>query len=151
MLAAYDPDDPALPASCDAGDTHVTSVISFFTVLPISRGLAHTPHPGVFDMRQRVTNYLGGSPAPQPARYPRRGPLPHVTPPSPPTLLIHGGSDATVPIENAPAHGAQPTAARVRHDKAVIPYGQHAFDFIFGGLGEQLAEQAILRFLRGER
>jgi len=29
----------------------------------------------------------------------------------------------------------------------VVPYAQHGFDFISGGLGEQLAEQAVLRFL----
>jgi len=43
------------------------------------------------------------------------------------------------------------TVAGVRHEVLIVPYAEHGFDFIFGGLGEQLAEQTMLRFLRGGR
>jgi acetyl esterase/lipase len=149
MLAAYDPDDPALPPSCDAGDTHVASVISFYGPTDLAWGWAHTPNPRVFDMRQRVANYLGGTPAERPERYRLMSPITHVTARSPPTLLIHGEGDNYVPVENTRFMDRQLTVVGVRHDVLVIPYAEHAFDFIFGGLGEQLAEHAILRFLRG--
>ena len=45
----------------------------------------------------------------------------------------------------------QLSIAGVRHDVLIIPYAQHGFDFIFGGLGEQLAEHAILGFLGAGR
>jgi acetyl esterase/lipase len=148
MLAAYDPDDPRLPPSCAAGDTHVASVISFYGPTDLAWGWAHTPNPRVFDMRRRIANYVGGSPAEQPERYRLLSPLTYVTSASPPTLLIHGAGDNYVPLANTEFMDAKLTAAGVRHELLVIPYAEHSFDFIFGGLGEQLAEHAILRFLR---
>ena len=147
MLAAYDPDDPALPPSCDAGDTRVASVISYYGPTDLAWGWAHTPNPRVFDMRQRVANYLGGTPSQQPERYRLLSPITHVTASSPPTLLIHGGRDNLVPVENTALMDRQLAIAGVRHDVLIIPYAQHGFDFIFGGLGEQLAEHAVLEFL----
>jgi acetyl esterase/lipase len=148
MLAAYDPDDPALPPSCEAGDTRVASVISYYGPTDLAWGWAHTPNPRVFDMRHRVENYLGATPAAEPQRYRLMSPINHVTPASPPTLLVHGAGDNYVPVENTLFMDRQLTIAGVRHEVLIIPYAEHAFDFIFGGLGEQLAEHAILRFLR---
>jgi acetyl esterase/lipase len=148
MLAAYDPDDPALPPSCDAGDTHVSSVISFYGPTDLAWGWAHTPNPRVFDMKKRVAQYIGGSPAEYPDRYRLLSPINHVSHKSPPTLLIHGGGDNYVPVDNTYFMDRQLTVRGVRHSVLIVPYAEHAFDFIFGGLGEQLAEEVMLRFLR---
>jgi hypothetical protein len=40
--------------------------------------------------------------------------------------------------------------AGVRFETLFIPYAQHAFDFVVGGLSGQIAETVLLRFL-GER
>jgi hypothetical protein len=37
--------------------------------------------------------------------------------------------------------------AGVRYDTLIIPYAQHGFDFVFGGLSEQIVESVVLRFL----
>jgi acetyl esterase/lipase len=150
LLAAYAPDDPALPASCDAGDTRVASVISYYGPTDLAWGWAHTRAPRVFDMRQRVTNYLGATPAEAPDRYLLMSPLARAGRRSTPTLLIHGAADDVVPIENTYFMDARLTALGVRHAVLVVPRSEHGFDMIFGGLGEQLAEAAVLRFLRGE-
>jgi acetyl esterase/lipase len=42
-------------------------------------------------------------------------------------------------------------AAGVPHDVVIIPYGQHGFDYIVGGLSNQIAEAAVLRFLAAFR
>jgi len=149
MLAAYDPDEPALPASCDAGDTHVASVIAYYGPTDLTWGWNHTPNPRVFDMRKRVQNYMGGTPAELPDRYRLMSPINHVTHKAPPTLLIHGAGDNYVPVENTEFMDRQLTVAGVRHAVLIVPYAEHEFDLIFGGLGEQLAEAAMLRFLRG--
>lgn len=39
----------------------------------------------------------------------------------------------------------------MQHDALMIPYGQHAFDFVVGGLSGQLAEAAVLAFLSPRR
>ncbi|HEX4406810.1 MAG TPA: alpha/beta hydrolase [Polyangia bacterium] len=147
LLAAYDADDPALPPSCDAGDTHVASVISYYGPTDLVWGWEHPTNPRVFDVPQRVGNYVGGTPTTEAARFRLLSPLNHVTAASPPTLLIQGGSDAFVSAPHAQRLAERLDAAGVRHDLLLIPYAQHAFDFISGDLGEQLAEQTVLRFL----
>jgi acetyl esterase/lipase len=149
MLAAYAPDDPALPPTCEAGDTHVASVISYYGPTDLAWGWEHPTNPRVFDMRQRVSSYVGGSPAEHPDRYRLLSPLTHVTPLAPPTLLIHGGGDSYVPFAHTEFMARKLEAASVPHEVLAIPYAEHEFDFMFGGLGEQLAEHAILRFLHG--
>jgi acetyl esterase/lipase len=151
MLAAYAPDEPALPPSCEAGDTHVASVVSFYGPTDLVWAWNHPTNPRVFDTPGRLGNYIGGTPATQPERFRLLSPLTHVTSAAPPTLLLHGGHDAFVPLAHTEFMDAKLSAAGVRHEVLVVPYGQHAFDFIFGGLGEQLAEHAILRFLRTGR
>jgi dipeptidyl aminopeptidase/acylaminoacyl peptidase len=76
-------------------------------------------------------------------------PITHVTHHSPPTLLIHGAGDNFVPVENTYFMDRQLTLMGVRHSVLVVPYADHEFDLVFGGLGEQLAEFAIMSFLRG--
>jgi acetyl esterase/lipase len=147
LLAAYDADDPALPPSCDAGDTHVAAVISYYGPTDLVWGWEHPTNPRVFDVVQRVGNYVGGTPTTEGARFRLLSPINHVTAASPPTLLIQGGSDAFVSAPHAQRLADRLAAAGVRHDVLLVPYAQHAFDFISGGLGEQLAEQAVLRFL----
>jgi acetyl esterase/lipase len=151
MLAAYAPDEPALPPSCAAGDTHVASVISFYGPTDLVWAWNHPTNPRVFDTPGRLGSYIGGTPATQPERFRLLSPLTHVTSGAPPTLLLHGGHDAFVPLAHTELMDAKLSAAGVRHEVLVVPYGQHGFDFIFGGLGEQLAEQTILRFLRAGR
>lgn len=151
LLAAYTPDDPALPPSCDAGDTRVESVISFYGPTDLAWGYDHPGNPRVFDMRVRVSNFMGGTPAGAPERYRLMSPTARAKRGAPRTLLLHGGHDQFIPAGHADLLAARLRELGVPHDVLVVPYAQHAFDFISGGLAGQLAEDAIARFLRGGR
>jgi acetyl esterase/lipase len=151
LLAAYAPDDPALPPSCEAGDTRVASVISLYGPTDLVWGYEHPTNPRVFDMRARVSNFMGGPPSAVPDRYRLMSPAVRVTASSPRTLLLHGGHDAFIPAAHAELLAARLQALGVSHELLVVPYAQHAFDFIHGGLSGQLAEHAILQFLRVRR
>lgn len=148
LLAAYAPDDPALPASCDAGDTRVASVISLYGPTDLAWGFAHPTNARVFDMPVRVGNFVGGTPATVPDRYRLLSPTERATRGAPRTLLLHGGHDQFIPVEHVDLLAARLRALGVPHETLVVPYAQHAFDFISGGLSGQLAEHAILQFLR---
>jgi acetyl esterase/lipase len=151
LLAAYAPDDPALPPTCDAGDTHVASVISFYGPTDLPWAWEHPSNPRVFDVPRRVGNYVGGTPATMPERFGLLSPINHVTAAAPRTLLVHGERDAFVSVTQSERLAAKLVAVGVPHEVLIVPYAQHGFDFISGGLGEQLAEQAVLRFLAAER
>jgi acetyl esterase/lipase len=147
LLAAYAPDDPELPPSCEAGDTRVAGVISFYGFTDLAWAWANPGNPLVFDTRARVGNFLGGTPAEIPERYRRLSPADRVTARAPQTLLIQGGRDRFVAAAHAGLLAARLRALDVPHDVLEIPYAQHAFDFVAGGLGGQLAEAAMLRLL----
>jgi acetyl esterase/lipase len=151
LLAAYTPDDPALPPSCDAGDTHVASVISIYGPTDLAYAWAHPTNPRVFDTHVRLGNFMGGSPAELPERYRLMSPTSRATASAPPTLLIQGGQDQFVSVAHAGLLATRLEQLGVPHRVLIVPYAQHGFDFISGGLGAQLAENATLRFLRGER
>jgi acetyl esterase/lipase len=151
LLAAYTPDDAELPPTCDAGDTRVASVISFYGLTDLPWAWEHPTNPNVFDTRMRILNYAGGTPETEGARLAALSPIERVSPAAPPTLLVHGGRDQIVRVEQTMRLDGKLAALGVAHETLLVPYAQHAFDFISGGLGAQLAEDAVLRFLRPTR
>jgi acetyl esterase/lipase len=152
LLAAYAPDDPAQPSSCQAegvGDTRVAAVISYYGFTDLAWAYANPGNRRVFDTRARVANFLGGTPATVPERYRLMSPTDRATARAPRTLLIHGGRDRFVDVAHVELLASRLRALGVPHEVLVIPYAQHAFDFVAGGLGGQLAENAVVRILRG--
>lgn len=152
LLAAYAPADPALPPSCAAGDTRVATVISYYGPTDLTWGYQHPGNPRVFDTPVRLGNFMGGSPAQEPERYRLMSPAVRVTASAPRTLLIHGGRDQFVAEAHVELLTSRLRALDVPYQTLIIPYAQHGFDFVSGGLSGQLAEQAVLEALaRGPR
>jgi acetyl esterase/lipase len=151
LLAAYAADDPALAPSCPAGNTHVESVISFYAPTDMAWGYEHPANPRVYESSQKLRGFLGGPPSTAGEAYQKCTIGNHVTAKVPRTLLIHGNQDQFV----SPAHvhfvAPKLQAAGVPHDVLIIPYGQHGFDYVVGGLANQIAEAAVLRFLAAGR
>jgi acetyl esterase/lipase len=151
LLAGYTADDPALPPSCPAPDTRVESVISFYGPTDMVWGYEHPSNPRVYNSAQKLRGFLGGPPSTAAEAYQTCTIGNHVTARVPRTLLLHGNQDQFV----SPAHvhflAPKLKAAGVPHDVVIIPYGQHGFDYIVGGLSNQIAEAAVLRFLAAFR
>ena len=151
LLAGYAPDDPALPASCPARDVRVESVISFYGPTDLGWAYEHPTNPRVFESSVRLRGFLGGPPSTVPEPYETCSITNHVTAQVPRTLLIQGAQDQFV----SPAHvhflAPKLKAAHVPVDVVMIPYGQHGFDYVVGGLGQQIVEAAVLQFLAAGR
>jgi acetyl esterase/lipase len=144
LLAAYAPD---LPPSCRTGDTSVESVIAFYAPTDLVWGHAHPGDQRVYDSTFRIEQFLGGTPQDVADSYRKASVTSRVTPLVPRTLLVHGGRDQFVSPNHLYLLAPQLAAAGVTHDVLVIPYGQHGFDYVIGGLGAQIAEAVVLRFL----
>ncbi len=147
LLAAYTPNDPALPPSCAAGDTAVQAVVGLYAPTDLAWGYDNPSTPDVLDGPQLLRNYLGGPPATASAAYAQAAPTEHVTASAPPTLLLHGGQDRLVGSQNAVRLLAKLQAAGVSAEYVYLPWGQHGFDYNFNGWGNQIAEATIRRFL----
>jgi acetyl esterase/lipase len=146
LMAAYAPGDPALPASCPAGDTSVDAVIALYAPTDLIWGYEHPSNPRAADSRARTRNFLGGAPDTEAARYRALSPVERVTPGAPRTLLAHGGRDQLLDHAHLDLLAAKLAAAGVPHETLFIPWAQHAFDF-GGGPSNQLLEPTLLRFL----
>jgi acetyl esterase/lipase len=147
LLAAYTPTDARLPASCDAGDTSVESVVAFYAPTDLVWGYAHPARERVYDSSERLRRFVGGPPESTGDLYRILSPTERVTAHSPRTLLIHGGRDQFIGRQHVDLLADKLQAAAVPYETLIIPYAQHGFDFVFGGLSGQIAEAVILRFL----
>jgi len=147
LLTAYTSGDPQLPASCDAPDTTVESVVDFYGPADLSWGYQHPSNPRAYDVQGKLAAFTGGTPATAGERYRLLSPAARATAAAPRTLIIHGGRDQMVAF-----HDSEQLADRLRElnvpcETLFIPFAQHGFDFVFGGFSEQIAEQVVLRFL----
>jgi acetyl esterase/lipase len=147
LLVGYTPGDPKLPPSCDAPDTTVESIVSYYGPTDLAAGYASPANLGVYDSRAREVGFIGGAPDTAADLYRLLSPTERVTAGAPRTLLIHGGRDQFVGLHNSEVMADKLHDAGVRYETLYIPYAQHSFDFVFGGFSEQIAEQVVLRFL----
>lgn len=150
LLAAYSANDPTLrPGSCDAQETGVRAVVSFYGPTDLAWAYAHPGRPDVIDTRRVLENYLGGSPASAPQAYAAASPIEHVGAQSPPTLFLHGGHDQVVLSENVQRIIPKLAAAGVPFTYVYLPWANHGFDYNFDGWGSQIAQAEISKFLDG--
>jgi acetyl esterase/lipase len=88
--------------------------------------------------------FLGGRPKDVPDRYAAASPARHVTPDTPPMLLIHGDADRLVPLDQSRRLAAALEQAGVPHHLVVVPGARHGFDF---HAGQRDLLPAVLAFL----
>lgn len=148
LLAAYTANEPtSYPVSCDAQDTSVRAVISFYGPTDLAWDYTHPGRPDVIDTPHVLENYLGGSPANTPQAYASASPIEHVSAQSPPTLFLHGGHDQLVLAENVERIIPKLEAAGVPYTYIYLRRANHGFDYNFDGLNSQIAQAEINKFL----
>ncbi|HYP06911.1 MAG TPA: alpha/beta hydrolase, partial [Bryobacteraceae bacterium] len=137
LLAAYRPD--SVP---------VNAVIAFYPPTDLAQGYDELPVPNPINVRYVLDQFLGGPPEKFPDAYRFASPSTYVRAGLPPTLLIHGGRD----------HVVKPEFSRAMHQRLVdagntsrlieIPWAEHAFDAVWFGLGNRVAQPSIDSFLQ---
>jgi acetyl esterase/lipase len=136
MVAAYTPGAPP-----------VRAVVSYYGPVDLAEGYRLPPRPDPLGVRAIIDAFLGGSPDAAPERYREASPITYAVRPQPPTLLIYGARDHVVEAR----YGAM-LYRRLRAGGSTvvfleIPWAEHAFDVLSGGLGAQLALFHAERFL----
>jgi len=153
LLAAYSAGDTRLPASCSETEISekVRAVVSLYAPTDLLWAYDNPANQRVIDGPQTLANFLGGSPyesVEMRERYILASPVSHVDSGTPPTLLVHGGQDQLVRPENRNLLANKLKESNAPHKTLFISYAQHGFDYNFNGFGAQIAESAILNFLR---
>lgn len=146
LLAANAPEE--LRPACEIPTSPIRGVVSLYAPVDLAWSWAHPPSPDVLHNHDTLRAFLGGSPEEIPETYAQASPNLHLDASSPPVLLLHGISDRLV----RPAHAGFFAEAMKRVGRSArlieIPSADHGFDVRPGGVGEQIARQEILRFLR---
>lgn len=136
LLAAYTLRDPA-----------IRGVVSFYGPTDLPWGYDHPANPAVIDTHGVLEAYLGGSPAQVPATYTAASPIAFVDATSPPTLMIHGGKDEMVFLENSERLAARLAQFNRPRLLVELPWAAHGFDANFAGPSGQISTYAVERFL----
>ena len=147
LVAAYSAGDPRLPPSCAVEDAPVSAVVSIYGPTDLVWAYAHVIRPDVVQGTHVLELYLGGPPSAVPEAYRLASPIAWVDRPLPRTLLIHGTGDRLVSVENARRLARALREAGRAVEVLEIPLADHGFDHHAGGVADQLARHAILRFL----
>jgi acetyl esterase/lipase len=151
LIAAYTAEATDLPPACGAPDaatdTSVESVIALYAPTDLAQGYAHPANVHAADSPAKLRAFLGDAPEREPARYKALSPTERVTPKAPRTLLVQGGRDQFVRADQMESLAAVLTATNVPHETLLIPYAQHAFDFVPGSFSSQILEETLHKFL----
>ena len=128
-------------------DPGVSAVISYYGPVNLTQGWREPPRPDPIGSRDVLETYIGGTPDQMPERYRNASPISYVSARAPRTLLIYGSRDHIVqPRYGRQLHDAL-VAAGARSELIEIPWGDHAFDALPGGLSGQVALFHTERFL----
>jgi acetyl esterase/lipase len=129
---------------------NVSAVIAVYAPTDLIWDYDNLANEYVIDGRGTLSNFLGGNPHQSDEireRYLQSSPIEHVSTETPPTLLIHGGKDQLVLLENMNRLSGKLNELNITNDTLYIPYGQHGFDYNFNGWGSQITKSVILNFL----
>jgi acetyl esterase/lipase len=153
LMAAYTAAADDLPSTCPIGgaavDSSVESVISLYGPTDLAWGYAHPANLHAADSPQKLRAFLGDSPEREPERYRAMSPTERVTATAPRTLLVQGGRDQFVAPDQMDRLATRLAALGVPHETLLVPWAQHAFDFVPGSFGSQILEATVRQFLDG--
>ncbi|MDP9266402.1 MAG: alpha/beta hydrolase [Chloroflexota bacterium] len=149
LLAAYRAARDPVPAGCER-PAAVRAVVSLYGPTDLRRGYVDPLRPDLIDSRGVLRDFLGGAPDAFPDRYADATPASWIAGSIPATLLVHGGADQLVRVDDSRDLAARLRASGHRVGLLELPWSGHGFDAVFQGLGGQLSLYALERFLASE-
>ena len=139
----------ALATAYAARDPAIRGVIALYAPSDLIFGYVNTHENDMLKSPALMRQFLGGTPEAARASYESASALFHVSPRTPPTLLLHGENDALVWHRHSIRLAAKLAENNVPHAFVTLPWATHAFDYNLNGPGGQVTRYAIERFLAG--
>lgn len=102
----------------------------------------------ILGSRQLIRDFMGGPPERLSEAYREASPLDLVSKASPPTLLMHGGSDPLVWVRHSERLRDRLAEKAVPNALIELPWGTHGFDYNLWGPGGQAMTTALTTFLK---
>jgi acetyl esterase len=147
LQVAYGLGDGTIVSSCGGAAPEPKAAFALYP--PEDFVMAWNMNTGVSALSSRNLNagYLGGSPEQFPDRYRYTSAVFHVRRGLPPTLIAAGAVDHLVPFGGHTEIVEKLNAAGVPNELLRVPYGEHGYDLIWGGIGGQVTRKVAADFL----
>ncbi len=147
LQVGYGLGDGTVTSSCGGDAPQPAAIFALYP--PDDLALAWNLNTGIGPVSGRAfkTGYIGGSPEQFPERYRAVSPISHVRPGLPPTLIAAGAHDHLEPLGGHIEMADKLNAAGVPNELVIVPYGEHAYDLVWGSLGAQITRHALADFL----
>ncbi len=147
LQVGYGLGDGTVTSSCGGTPPQPKAIFALYP--PENFFLAWKLNTGIGPIRSRVFNsgYLGGPPDQFPERYRATSPVFHVRAGLPPTLIAAGKHDHLVPFAGHTDIVEKLNAAGVPNQLLGMPYGEHGYDLMWGGIGAQITRHVVDEFL----
>jgi acetyl esterase/lipase len=130
-----------------AGDPAIRGVIGLYAPSDLIFGYVNTHENDMLKSPALMRQFLGGTPESARAAYASASAIYHVTPRTPPTLLLHGTIDALVWYRHSERLDAKLAEHGVPRLHVAMPWATHAFDYNLRGPGGQLTTFALAWYL----
>ncbi|MEO5510263.1 MAG: alpha/beta hydrolase [Longimicrobiales bacterium] len=128
-------------------DPFVIGTIAFYAPADLTWGYAHPSPPRVHPSQRLLREYVGGEPVTHARAYATASPITFADSASPPTLLVHGGSDELVSIEHSKRLANVLLRARNPARFVILPWATHGCDYIVRGPCYQISSIVVEGFL----
>ncbi len=124
------------------------AVVAFYAPYDLVEGYRDLPSVDPIGVQAVLRRFVGGTPEERPEAYRELSPAAHIAAGLPPVLLVFGSKDNVVKPEFNRRAARELHGARARVSAVEIPWAEHGFDMVPGGLGAQISTWAVDEFLR---
>lgn len=130
-----------------AADPAIRGVVALYAPADVHFAWKYSREDDALNSVQLLKNFLGGPPETARAAYDAASPIQHVSPRTPPTLLVHGELDTLVWHRQSVRLAARLAEEKVPHAFVSLPWATHALEYDLAGPAGQLTSFALAHFL----
>jgi acetyl esterase/lipase len=125
----------------------IRGVVNYYGPVDLVDGWRHPPQPDPANVRGILEAFIGGSPDQKPEPYRHASPISSVSKGSAPTLSMYGSRDHIVEARYGRMLDRALQKAGVTSVLLELPWSEHAFDAVPGGMGRRISTHYAERFI----
>jgi acetyl esterase/lipase len=137
----------AMRLAYQEGPSSIRAVVNFYGPVDLADGWRNPPHPDPANVRGILEMFIGGTPDQKPEHYRHASPITFVSKSVAPTLSLYGSRDHVVEARYGRLLDSALKKAGATSVLLELPWSEHAFDAVPGGLGRRIALHYTERFI----
>lgn len=137
----------AMRLAYQEGPSSIRGVVNFYGPVDLTDGWRNPPQPDPANVRGILEALIGGTPDQKPEHYRHASPITYVSGSSAPTLSLYGSRDHIVEARYGRMLDAALRQAGATSVLLELPWSEHSFDAVPGGMGRRISMHYTERFI----